>query len=86
MAVTMYSPQRVGYKPPDPRGSNASDPRKILLDSLKKLTEKNTQKLLDQSPAAVMGAVTNPGDVAPGMKAGVLGNLGVRASMMSGGR
>lgn len=84
MPVTMYAPQRVGYKPPDPRGSNASDPRKVLLDALKKLNEKSTQKLLDQSPAAVMGAVTNPIDVAPGMKAGVLGNIGVRANMMGG--
>jgi hypothetical protein len=79
----MYAPQRVNTKPTMPPGMNM-DPRKMLLEALKKLTDPSTQRLVDQSPAAVMGAVTNPGDIAPGIKAGVLGNLGVRAQMMSG--
>lgn len=83
MPATIYAPQRVGFKPPAPRNQSA-DPRKILLDSLKKLGDKKTMKILDQSPAAVMGAVTNPGDVAPGMPGAVVGNVDRRAQMMGG--
>lgn len=84
MPSTLYVPQRVGFKPPAPRNANAADPRKVLLEALKKLGDKETTRILDQSPAAVMGAVTNPGDVAPGMKAGMIGALDARARAIGG--
>lgn len=67
-----------------PAANAETDPRKILIDSLKKLGDKKTQKIMDQSPAAVMGAVTNPQDVAKGMKGNILGGVETRARMMGG--
>lgn len=85
MVSTMYAPQRVNFKPPAPQGAgDLTDPKKVLLDALKKLMEKSQQKIMNQGPAAVMGAVTNPSDVAKGMKGGVLGGIEVRAKMMGG--
>lgn len=81
---TMYSPQRVNYKPTLPENQQIADPRAVLLKSLKKLVPKN-QLSTDSSPAAVMGALTNPKDVGSGMKASVLGNLEQRAKLMTGG-
>ena len=64
---------------------NASiDPRRVLLESLKKLGDKKTRGILNQSPDAVMGAVTNPKDVASGMKGNLLGGVETRAKMMGG--
>ena len=85
MTSTLYSPQRVNYKPTAPAGLPASiDPRKVLLESLKKLGDKKTTGIMNQSPAAVMGAITNPKDVASGMKGNVLGGVEARAKMMGG--
>lgn len=84
MTSTLYAPQRVNYKPTAPAGNAETDPRKILLDSLKKLGDKKTQGIMNQSPAAVMGAVTNPSDVASGMKGNILGGIETRARMMGG--
>jgi hypothetical protein len=81
---TLYAPQRVNYKPTAPATNPETDPRKILLDSLKKLGDKKTRGIMDQSPAAVMGAVTNPSDVASGMKGNILGGVETRAKMMGG--
>jgi hypothetical protein len=39
---------------------------------------------MNQSPAAVMGAITNPKDVASGMKGNLLGGVETRARMMGG--
>ena len=86
MQSSLYAPQRVNYKPTAPDGvSKMVDPKKVLVDALRKLMEKNQQKIMSQDPAAVMGAVTNPSDVAKGMKGGVLGGLEVKARMMGGG-
>lgn len=82
---TIYTPQRIGYKPAAPRNSLIADPKVQLLEALKSLVDKNTQKIMNQSPASVMGALSNPKDVAPGMKGGVLGNIDRRARMMTGG-
>ncbi len=84
MPSTLYAPQRVNYKPTAPNANAEIDPRKILLNSLKKLGDKKTQGIMDQSPAAVMGAVTNPSDVASGMKGNILGGVETRARMMGG--
>ena len=86
MAVsTLYAPQRVNYQPTAPDSvSTMTDPKKILVDALKKLMDKNQQKIMSNDPAAVMGAVTNPADVSKGMKGGVLGGIEVRARMMGG--
>ena len=84
MTSTLYAPQRVNYKPTAPNANPETDPRKILLNSLKKLGDKKTQGIMDQSPAAVMGAVTNPSDVASGMKGNILGGVETRARMMGG--
>ncbi len=82
---TIYAPQRVNYKPTLPEGQQIADPRAILLKALKKLRDKSTAQIMDQSPAAVMGALTNPPDVGSGMKAGVLGNITERARLLTGG-
>ena len=85
MTSTLYAPQRVNYKPTAPAGFPSSiDPRKVLLESLKKLMTKSQQKIDSQDPAAVMGAVTNPKDVASGMKGNILGGVEARAKMMGG--
>jgi len=85
MNSTLYSPQRVNYKPTAPAGLPASiDPRRVLLESLKKLGDKKTTGIMDQSPAAIMGSVTNPKDVASGMKGNLLGGVEVRAKMLGG--
>lgn len=81
---TMYAPQRVGYKPAAPYGMAAKTPREMLLEQLKALGDKRTQAILDQSPAAVMGALTNPPDVAPGMRQLGIGDVGRRAALMGG--
>ena len=39
---------------------------------------------MNQSPAAVMGALTNPSDVGSGMKGNILGGVESRAKMMGG--
>lgn len=68
-----------------PAGLPASiDPRKVLLESLKKLMDKKQQGIMNQDPAAVMGAITNPGDVGSGMKGNILGGVETRARMMGG--
>jgi hypothetical protein len=68
-----------------PAGLPASiDPRKVLLESLKKLGDKKTTGIMNESPASVMGALTNPKDVGSGMKGSVLGGLEARARMMGG--
>ena len=83
MTSTLYAPQRVNYKPTAPAGLPSNvDPRTVLVDSLKKLMEKNQQKFMSQNPAAVMGAVTNPSDVASGMKGNILGGVETKAKMM----
>ena len=75
----------MNYKPTAPAGVDAmQDPKKVLLESLKKLMEKNQQAIMSQNPAAVMGAVTNPSDVAKGMKGNLLGGVEIRAKMMGG--
>ena len=85
MTSTLYAPQRVNYKPTAPAGLPANiDPRQVLLDSLKKLMTKSQQKIDSQNPAAVMGAITNPKDVASGMKGNILGGIETRAKMMGG--
>ena len=63
MAITMYAPQRVNTKPALPRGMGEADPKKQLIEALKTLSGKQNKRLLNQSPAAVMGAMTNPPDV-----------------------
>jgi len=82
---TIYAPQRINYKPTLPEGQQIADPRAIMLKALKKLQDKGTAKILDQSPAAVMGALTNPPDVGSGMKGSVLGNITERARLLGGG-
>lgn len=82
---TMYAPQRVGFKPAAPRGSAIADPRVMLLEALKGLVDKNTQRIMNQSPASVMGALSNPGDVAPGMQSSMMNDIERRARMMTGG-
>lgn len=82
---TIYAPQRVGFKPAAPRDSQIADPRVMLMEALKKLVDKNTQRIMNQSPASVMGALSNPGDVAPGMQSPMMGNIEQRARMMTGG-
>jgi len=85
MAASLYAPQRVNYKPTAPTATTQmTDPKKVLVDALKKLMDKNQQKIMSNDPAAVMGAVTNPSDVSKGMKGGVLGGIEVRARMMGG--
>jgi hypothetical protein len=85
MAIsTIYAPQRVGYKPAAPYGMASKTPREMLLEQLKALGDKRTQAILDQSPAAVMGALTNPPDVAPGLRSLGVGDVGRRAAMMGG--
>lgn len=85
MAATIYAPQRVNTRPTAPDGvSKMVDPKKILIESLKKLVDKNQQRIMDQSPAAVMGAMTNPPDVVKGMKGGLLGNVDIAANRMMG--
>lgn len=85
MAATIYAPQRVNTKPKSPDDfSKMTDPKKILIESLKKLMDKNQQSIVDQSPAAVMGAMTNPPDVSKGMKGGILGNIDIAANRMVG--
>ena len=81
---TLYAPQRVNYKPTMPASNPNTDPRKILLETLKKKSDKKTMGILDQSPAAVMGAVTNPADVGSGMKAGPLMGFAKRVEAMGG--
>jgi hypothetical protein len=39
---------------------------------------------MNESPASVMGALTNPKDVGSGMKGSVLGGVDIRARMMGG--
>ena len=46
--------------------------------------DKRQQGIMNQSPAAIMGSVTNPKDVASGMKGNLLGGVEVRAKMMGG--
>ena len=85
MAITMYTPQRINTKPALPRGMGEADPRKNLLEALKKLSGKTNERILNQSPAAVMGALTNPQDVAPGVRSLGIGDVGRRAELMLGG-
>ena len=83
--ATLYAPQRVNYKPESPDGvSKMTDPKQVLVESLKKLADKKQQRLMSQSPAAVMGAVTNPKDIVSGMKPGVLGNIDIAANRIGG--
>jgi len=82
---TIYAPQRVGFRPPSPRGLQIADPRVMLMEALKGLVDKNTQSIMNQSPASVMGALSNPGDVAPGMQSPLMGSIERRARMMTGG-
>lgn len=81
---TLYAPQRINYRPTAPASNPATDPRKILLDTLKKMSDKKTMGLLDQSPAAVMGAVTNPADAGSGMKQSPLMGFSQRVKAMGG--
>ena len=81
---TLYSPQRVNYNPTQPNANPDTDPRKVLLATLKKLGDKKTMGMLDQSPAAVMGAVTNPSDVASGMRANPLTGFSQRVKAFGG--
>ena len=84
MASTLYTAQRVNYKPTGPDTNAITDPRRVLLESLKKLSTKKNQAIMSQNPAAVMGAVTNPTDVASGMKGNLLGGVETKAKMMGG--
>lgn len=84
MPSTLYTQQRVNFKPTAPSMNASIDPRRVLLESLKKLGDKKTRGILNQSPDAVMGAVTNPKDVASGMKGNLLGGVETRAKMMGG--
>lgn len=85
MQVSLYAPQRVNYKPTAPESvSKMVDPRQVLIESLKKLADKKQQRLMDQSPAAVMGAMTNPKDIVSGMSPGVLGNIDIAANRIGG--
>lgn len=81
----MYTPQRINTKPALPRGMGEADPRKNLLEALKKLSGKKNERILNQSPAAVMGALTNPPDISPGVGGLTVGDVGRRAQMMGGG-
>lgn len=85
MPASIYAPQLVNYRPTAPSAAaSMTDPKKVLIDALKKLMDKNQQKIMSNDPAAVMGAVTNPSDVSKGMKGGVLGGIETRARMMGG--
>ena len=84
MAITMYAPQRVNTKPALPRGMGEADPKKQLIEALKTLSGKQNKRLLNQSPAAVMGAMTNPPDISPGVGGLTIGDVGLRARMMGG--
>ena len=84
MPSTLYTQKRVNFKPTAPSMNASIDPRRFLLESLKKLGDKKTRGILNQSPDAVMGAVTNPKDVASGMKGNLLGGVETRARMMGG--
>ena len=84
MAITMYSPQRVNTKPALPRGMGEADPKKQLIEALKTLSGKQNKRLLNQSPAAVMGAMTNPPDISPGVGGLTMGDVWLRARMMGG--
>ena len=44
MMSTMYAPQRVNYKPTAPPVDKLTDPKQVLLASLKKLMDKKQQK------------------------------------------
>lgn len=46
--------------------------------------DKKQQGIMSQDPAAIMGSVTNPKDVASGMKGNLLGGVETRAKMMGG--
>ena len=82
---TIYAPQRVGFRPAAPRNSGIADPRVMLLQALKNLVDKDTQRIMNQSPASVMGALSNPKDVAPGIRSTGVGDIERRARMMTGG-
>jgi hypothetical protein len=84
MAITMYAPQRVNTKPALPRGMGEADPKKQLIEALKTLSGKQNKRLLNQSPAAVMGAMTNPPDISPGVGGLTMGDVGLRARMIGG--
>ena len=84
MMSTMYAPQRVNYKPTAPPVDKLTDPKQVLLESLKKLMDKKQRGIMSQDPAAIMGSVTNPKDVASGMKGNLLGGVEARAKMMGG--
>lgn len=84
MAITLYAPQRINTKPALPRGMGEADPRKALLEALKKLSGEKNKRLLNQSPAAVMGALTNPPDISPGVGGMAIGDVGRRADTMGG--
>lgn len=81
---TLYAPQRINYKPTMPEANKETDPRRVLLETLKKMADKKTIGILDQSPAAVMGAVTNPADVGSGMKQSPLMGFSQRVKAMGG--
>jgi hypothetical protein len=80
----MYTPQRINTKPALPRGMGEADPKKQLIEALKTLSGKQNKRLLNQSPAAVMGAMTNPPDISPGVGGLTMGDVGLRARMMGG--
>ena len=84
MAITMYTPQRINTKPALPRGMGEADPKKQLIEALKTLSGKTNKRILNQSPAAVMGAMTNPPDISPGVGGLTVGDVGMRARMMGG--
>jgi hypothetical protein len=84
VAITMYAPQRINTKPALPRGMGDADPKKQLIEALKMLSGKQNRRLLNQSPAAVMGAMTNPPDISPGVGGLTMGDVGLRARMMGG--
>ncbi len=84
MAITMYTPQRINTRPALPRGMGDADPKKQLIEALKTLSGKQNKRLLNQSPAAVMGALTNPPDISPGVGGLTVGDVGMRARMMGG--
>jgi hypothetical protein len=84
MAITMYAPQRINTKPALPRGMGEADPKKQLIEALKMLSGKQNRAIINQSPAAVMGAMTNPPDVSPGVGGLAVGDVARRARMMGG--
>jgi hypothetical protein len=84
MAITMYAPQRINTKPALPRGMGEADPKKQLIEALKMLSGKQNKAIINQSPAAVMGAMTNPPDVSPGVGGLAVGDVARRARMMGG--